>query len=71
MMHYPETKQTTTTAEMNTMVGVDILEQMTTHSTKKKLIKILSGEQNALEKQLQEFQDLADCIRSDPSIRSM
>jgi len=29
------------------------------------LIKILSGEQDALEKQLQEFQDLADCIRSD------
>ena len=38
---------------------------MTTTLTKKKLIKILSGEQNALEKQLQEFQDLADCIRSD------
>ena len=33
--------------------------------SKKKLIKILSGEQDALEKQLQEFQDLADCIRSD------
>ena len=31
----------------------------------KKLIKILSGEQDALEKQVQEFQDLADCIRSD------
>ena len=40
-------------------------EQMTTTLTKKKLIKILSGEQDALEKQLQKFQDLADCIRSD------
>ena len=39
--------------------------QMTTILSKKKLIKILSGEQDALEKQLQEFQDLADCIRSD------
>ena len=39
--------------------------QMTTTLSKKKLIKILSGEQDALEKQLQEFQDLADCIRSD------
>ena len=39
--------------------------QMTTTLPKKKLIKILSGEQDALEKQLQEFQDLADCIRSD------
>jgi|TARA_A100001388_G_scaffold277647_1_gene270191 hypothetical protein len=38
---------------------------MTTTLSKKKLIKILSGEQDALEKQLQEFQDLADCIRSD------
>lgn len=33
--------------------------------SKKKLIKVLSGQQNAEEKQLQEFQDLADCIRSD------
>ena len=39
--------------------------QMTTTLSKKKLIKILSGEQDALEKQLKEFQDLADCIRSD------
>ena len=39
--------------------------QMTTTLSKKKLIKILSGEQDALGKQLQEFQDLADCIRSD------
>jgi len=38
---------------------------MTTTLTKKKLIKILSGEQDALEKQLQKFQDLADYIRSD------
>ena len=41
-----------------------------TTPTKKKLIKILSGEQNALEKQLQEVQDLADCIRSDQAFRS-
>tara|TARA_B100000925_G_scaffold192262_1_gene145464 strand:- start:459 stop:665 length:207 start_codon:yes stop_codon:yes gene_type:complete len=39
--------------------------QMTTILSKKKLIKVLSGEQNRLEKQLQEWQDLADCIRSD------
>ena len=39
--------------------------QMTTTLSKKKLIKRLSGEQDALEKQLQEFQDLADCIRSE------
>jgi hypothetical protein len=38
---------------------------MTTTLSKKKLIKVLSGEQNRLEKQLQEWQDLADCIRSD------
>ena len=29
------------------------------------MIKVLSGQLNAEEKQLQEFQDLADCIRSD------
>ena len=38
---------------------------MTTVISKKKLIKILSGEQMALERKLQEWQDLADCIRSD------
>ena len=38
---------------------------MTTTLSKKKLIKVLSGEQHRLEKQLQEWQDLADCIRSD------
>lgn len=38
---------------------------MTTILSKKKLIKVLSGEQNKLEKQLKEWQDLADCIRSD------
>ena len=38
---------------------------MTTILSKKKPIKVLSGEQNRLEKQLQEWQDLADCIRSD------
>ena len=38
MMHYPETNKQPT-AEMNTMVGVDILEQMTTHSTKKETDK--------------------------------
>tara|TARA_B100000508_G_C11236806_1_gene169701 strand:+ start:45 stop:251 length:207 start_codon:yes stop_codon:yes gene_type:complete len=39
--------------------------QMTTILSKKKLIKVLSGEQNRLDKQLEEWQDLADCIRSD------
>ena len=38
---------------------------MTTILSKKKLIKVLSGEQNRLDKQLEEWQDLADCIRSD------
>ena len=32
MMHYLETKQTTTTAEMNTMVGVDIVGANDNHS---------------------------------------
>lgn len=38
---------------------------MTTILSKKKLIKVLSGEQNRLDKQLAQWQDLADCIRSD------
>ena len=38
---------------------------MTTILSKKKLIKVLSGEQNRLDKQLSQWQDLADCIRSD------
>lgn len=33
--------------------------------TKSKLIKVLKGEQTVLEKRKKQFQDWADCIRSD------